>query len=134
MTAGPTLSPDSRQLDSVLQTGPTYGEYLVNEETFGGFEPVGNLVAGRLWQKHGEPGRALAAVRRRATEVPPAVLVTQLREEGRYAALAGDKEGAIRAYRHYLALRAQAEPALLRQVGAVRAELAALAPTPAAAE
>jgi hypothetical protein len=48
---------------------------------------------------------------------------TQLREEGRLAALAGDREGAIRAYRHYLALRSEPEPAVRDQVAAVRGEL-----------
>ena len=50
-------------------------------------------------------------------------LATQLREQGRLAALAGEREEAIRAYRHYLALRADAEPALKPQVDAVRREL-----------
>ena len=36
--------------------------------------------------------------------------VKYLREEGRLAALTGDRQGAIRAYRHYLALRGDAEP------------------------
>ena len=114
------------QLDSVLETGPTYDEYLVSEGTFGGFEPIGNLVAGRLWHGRGEPGRALAAVRRRAMTSPSAMLSTQLREEGRYAKLVGDTRGAARAYRHYLALRDNAEAPLQAQVKAVRAELAAL--------
>ena len=50
-------------------------------------------------------------------------LAAQLREEGRLAALTGDREGAIRAYRHYLALRNDPEPAVAAQVAAVRAEL-----------
>jgi hypothetical protein len=57
---------------------------------------------------------------------PRAVYVSQIRDEARYAALLGDREGAIRAYRHYLALRADPEPALRSQVEAVRAELEAL--------
>jgi hypothetical protein len=52
--------------------------------------------------------------------------VTALRDEGRYAALAGDREGAIRAYRHYLTLRSDPEPAVRSKVEEVRAELAAL--------
>ena len=116
------------ELDSILQTGPTYDGYLVDEGTFGGFEPIGNLVAGRLWIDRGEPARALAAVRRRAVSLPSAVFITQLREEGNYAKLMGDKHGAIRAYRHYLALRNKAEDGLQRQVRTVRAELAALEP------
>ena len=115
-----------QQLDSVLQTGPTFGGYLVSERSFGGFEPIGNLVAGRLWHERGETRRALAAVRRRALILPTAVFITQLREEARYAALLGDTRGAIRAGHHYLALRSDAEPRLQTQVRAVRAELAAL--------
>ena len=49
-----------------------------------------------------------------------------LREEGRLAALTGDRAGSIRAYRHYLALRSEAEPALQPEVRQVRAELEAL--------
>ena len=52
--------------------------------------------------------------------------VTYIREEGRLAALAGDREGAIRAYRHYLALRSEAEPALQPEVRRVREELEAV--------
>jgi hypothetical protein len=52
--------------------------------------------------------------------------VTYHREEGRLAALNGDREGAIRAYRRYLALRSGAEPRLQRQVAQVRAQLEAL--------
>ena len=114
------------QLDSVLQSAPTYDEYLVSGGTFGGFEPIGNLVAGRLWYGRGEPGRALVAVRRRAMTSPSAVLSTLLREEGRYANLVGDTRGAAGAYRHYLALRSKAEAPVQPQVKAVRAELAAL--------
>jgi hypothetical protein len=38
----------------------------------------------------------------------------------------GDTEGAMRAYRHYLALRSDPEPALLGQADSVRAELGRL--------
>lgn len=49
-------------------------------------------------------------------------LASHLREEGRLAALTGDRDGAIRAYDHYLALRSDPEPALRPVVEAVRAE------------
>ena len=39
-----------------------------------------------------------------------------LREEGRLAALVGDREGAIKAYSHYLALRYKPEPSVEREV------------------
>ncbi len=53
-------------------------------------------------------------------------LATFLREEGRLAALTGDRAGAIRAYQHYLALRSDPEPSLKPEVDRVRAELARL--------
>ena len=52
--------------------------------------------------------------------------VKYLREEGRLAALTGDRQGAIRAYRHYLALRGDAEPGLQPEVRRVREELEAV--------
>jgi hypothetical protein len=48
------------------------------------------------------------------------------REEGRIAALAGDREGAIRAYRKYLAIRVEPDPSLKPEVEQVRRELARL--------
>jgi hypothetical protein len=41
--------------------------------------------------------------------------------------MTGDSAGAARAYRHYLALRSDPEPALRSAVDTVRAELARLA-------
>jgi serine/threonine-protein kinase len=105
-----------RQLDSVLAdpvsiTGSSYG----------------NLIAARLHEERGEIPAALAAIRRRYIGVATFPhYVRYLREEGRLAALAGDRPGAIRAYRHYLALRSEAEPALQPEVRAVRAELEAI--------
>ena len=49
-----------------------------------------------------------------------------LREEARLAALAGDRTGAIEAYRHYLALRYNPESSVQPEVDRVRAELARL--------
>ena len=53
-----------------------------------------------------------------------------LREEGRLAALVGDREGAIKAYSHYLALRYNPEPSVKPEVDRVRAELALLVGEP----
>ncbi len=86
-----------------------------------------NLLAARLWEKLGEPKRALAAVRRR--EYHHQVVGYQadlLREEGRLAALTGDRRGAIEAYRRYLALRTDPEPSLVPEVEGVRRALARL--------
>ncbi len=84
-----------------------------------------NLVAARLFEKLGDTRAALGAARRRsdAWSQNNPYLATHLREEGRLAALAGEREEAIRAYRHYLALRADPEPSLRPQVEAVRREL-----------
>jgi tetratricopeptide (TPR) repeat protein len=103
------------ELDSVLETAPTAGE----------LEPLGNIVLARLWHQRGDNFRALATVRRQVTGLGlQPINVTALRDEGRYAALAGDTAGAIRAYRHYLTLRSDPEPSILPAVEEVRAELA----------
>jgi tetratricopeptide (TPR) repeat protein len=87
----------------------------------------GNLVAARLYHEQGLLPQALAAIRRRPFNIFPSPLdATYDREEGRLAALNGDRQGAIRAYRRYLALRSAAEPRLQGQVAQVRAELEAL--------
>src|SRR6185436_1044542 len=83
------------RLDSLLKTGP------------GGFvQDAGNLVLARLKEEHGDVRGALAAVRRRETFLTRLLyLSTFLREEGRLAALAGENDAAIEAYRHYVTLR-----------------------------
>jgi eukaryotic-like serine/threonine-protein kinase len=94
------------------------------------FAVVGNLIAARLFEQQGDLPRALAAIRRRVFDLTSsrfyALYVTYNREEGRLAALNGDREGAVRAYRRYLALRSGAEPRLQPQVARVRSELQAL--------
>ena len=112
----PELPKLLRQLDSALV-----------DVSFFPFAMSGNLVAARIYEEQGNLPQALALIRRRIFDLIPApVYVTYHREEGRLAALNGDREGAIRAYRRYLALRSGAEPALQPQVAQVRAELAAL--------
>ena len=88
-----------------------------------------NLVVARVAEEQGDLARALRAVRRRASGydlLPHWYLSTFLREEGRLAALTGDTAGAVRAYRHYLALRPNPEPEVLPEVERVRAALVAL--------
>jgi hypothetical protein len=119
--------PDARarleELDSLLRSAPTGGDF---------FERIGNIEAARLWHAQGEPGRALASIRRRLEGLQTyGELPHYLRNEGRYATLAGDRNGAILAYRRYLMLRGEAEPPLQHQVDTVRAELAALEGGPA---
>jgi tetratricopeptide (TPR) repeat protein len=86
---------------------------------------VAAVVAARALEAAGDLPGALAAARRRHmwNDISSPYLAAQLREEGRLAALAGDLEGAIRAYRHYLALRADREASVAAQVAAVRGEL-----------
>jgi hypothetical protein len=53
-------------------------------------------------------------------------LSSYLREEGRLAAATGDRAGAVRAYRHFLLLRADPEPSLRAEAADARAALARL--------
>ncbi len=87
------------------------------------------ILAARLHARLGDPARALAAVRRRtAWTAWPRYEAAALRDEARYATLAGDAAGARRAHERFLALRPAPDPALRAQVAAVRAALAALTP------
>ena len=100
---------------------------LLLNPTDRGWAAFGNLIAAREHERLGDIPGALAAVRRRVYGLghfPP--YVTYLREEGRLAALTGDRAGAARAYRHYLVLRSDPDSALRPQQDSVRAELAAL--------
>jgi len=121
VTRSPTLRAATTRLDSLLRV-------LDYPTTNPGRATFANLVAARLLEKLGDGRGALTAVRRRSdawVQNNP-YLATQLREQGRLAALAGEREEAIRAYRHYLALRGDAEPAIRPQVEAVRRELGKL--------
>jgi tetratricopeptide (TPR) repeat protein len=83
----------------------------------------------RLYENQGRVERALRAVRRRwipMGEPDPAGLAESYRVEGRLAALADDKVGALRAYRNYLRLRVDPEPSRVPQLDSVRAEVRAL--------
>jgi DNA-binding SARP family transcriptional activator len=106
------------RLDSLLATGPSWNADVQ-------YMDFGNLVVARLREEQGDFPGALAAVRRRSYEWwMPTFLSTYLHEEGRLAALTGDRMGAIRAYRHYLALRSAPEPGAAPEVTRVRADLA----------
>jgi hypothetical protein len=104
-------------LDSVLNDPP---DIRILEE-------IGNLVAARLWHERGDDARALTSVRHRVVglHLMPS-FATYLRDEGRYAALTGDRHGALQAYRHYLTLRDKPEPHVRAEVQEVRNELVAL--------
>lgn len=83
---------------------------------------VANMIAARLSEACGDLVQALAIARRRNLW-GNRLLSTQLREEGRLAALVGDTVGAVRAFRHYLQLRSDPEPVVRPEVERVRAEL-----------
>lgn len=87
-----------------------------------------NLLLAQLWERSGNLPNALRALRRGSGRfaLAPLFMSSFLREEGRVAALTGDTVGAIRAYRHYLALRYDPGPSIRPAVERVRRELAAL--------
>jgi tetratricopeptide (TPR) repeat protein len=116
--SGPSARRAVQRLDSVLLTGVAL--------------PWGNLIVARLHERQGDLAAALAAVRRRArwSVVPADYLGRYFREEGRLAAAAGDRQGAINAYQRYLALRGPAEAPIAAQVEQVRTDLAALLAEP----
>lgn len=86
----------------------------------------GDLIVARLHEMAGDLPGALAAARRQKAWYPPEYLSTALREEGRLAALVGDTAAAVRAWRHYVALRSHAEPERQAEVDQVRDQLGRL--------
>jgi hypothetical protein len=115
-------------LQASLEVRPGYRslalEQLDSVSHLGLRTPI-NVMVARLWEKQGDPKRALAAVRRRWYD-STIHLATHLREEGRLAALTGDRPGAIKAYKHFLALRPNPDPHLRAEVARIRAEVARL--------
>ncbi|HSG81233.1 MAG TPA: hypothetical protein VLC48_03210 [Gemmatimonadota bacterium] len=107
------------QLDSLLRQLPP-AIYFPDR-----LDRSGHLALAQLFESLGDLGAAYKALQRREFFVSR-YLADYMREEGRLAALLGDREAAIRAYRHYLALRSDPEPALADEVELVRAELASL--------
>jgi tetratricopeptide (TPR) repeat protein len=133
------------RLDSLMRSGPggsrngppvaftlspAYVRSMVGISPVG-FEDFANLEVAWLRERQGDNRAALAAVRRRPYAYHLSdYLAPHLREEGRLAALTGDRSGAVTAYQHYLALRSNPEPSLRPKVEAVRAELTKLAGHP----
>ena len=118
-------------LDSLLLTGLVSRDGAIlgawDPSDAGSLGVPGNLVLARLLETQGDIPGALTAVRRRPYVATLLIYLSSfLREEGRLAALTGDRAGAIRSYRHYLALRSNPEPSLKQEVERVRAELAKL--------
>jgi hypothetical protein len=114
----PTLD----RLDSLMQRGP--------RGFLGGaadFVPTAfaNFTIARMREAQGDLPRALAAIRRREVDYFPAYmwsLAAFLRQEGRLAALAGDRAGAMHAYDAYLSLRTAPDAPLRPQRDSVVAE------------
>lgn len=108
-------------LDSMLQVVPASAPSLV---------VAAALTLAHLRESRGDYVGARAAIRSRGYGRVggggPSFSASCFREEGRLAALTGDRLGAIRSYRMYLALRARPEPALQPAVDQVRSELARL--------
>jgi DNA-binding SARP family transcriptional activator/TolB-like protein len=107
------------RLDSLAFTAPSAGDAAA----------YAAVLLGRLHAELGDGRAALAAVRRRPYMVGwPRYLATALREEGRYAAGAGDAAGARSAYARYLVFRADADSSLAADVQRARLALDALRP------
>ena len=117
----PDVRMRTERLDSLART-------FIFEVCCGQSVPGVNLVLAHLWEAQGDLPRALQAVRRRAAGygLTPKFMSTFVREEGRLAALVGERGEAIRAYQHYLALRPDPEPSVKPEVEQVRADLADL--------
>ena len=109
------------RLDAMLRSGPTdfyYGD--------GAFDHA-SIALSRALEASGDPRGALSALRRRPYFIGwQPFLAASLRDEGRLAMEVGDREGAIRAYEHFLALRHDPEPSLRPLTDSVRTELARL--------
>ena len=120
--------PDTRQkverLDSLLAAT----DY---KAVHSGRIAMAGIVTGLIFESLGDNERAFTAVRRRSVwwTNDQVYLATQLREEGRLAALAGHRERAIEAYRHYLALRSDPDPSLRQEADRIRQELIRLEAT-----
>ena len=81
------------------------------------------MAIAQWYESRGDHRRAYQSVRRRGYQ-PTLHLAHALREEGRLADLAGEREGAIAAYAHHLRLRYVPEPSVAPEVARIRAELA----------
>ena len=108
-----------QRLDSLTLTGPDVD-----------VRDPATVALARLWDRLGEPGRALDAIRRRQyhhrTGLP--YLAVRLKEEGRYALAVGDTTAARAAWHRVLLLQGQAEPSRQKSVDAIRTGLARLGP------
>ena len=118
-------SPSLRQLTESLDSTIAAMDF---NSSHAGRNAQHTLAVAHSWLQLGEPKRALPAAMRHLvwnTDVLP-YLGIQTREVGRIAVLAGERKRAERSYRHFLAMRAAAEPSMIPQVDSVKKELAAI--------
>ena len=101
--------------DSVLRRAPRGAQQNWNHDL------------GLAFARHGE-WRAAATATRRRSLAWPVPLAVSMRDLGRWSALAGDTATAVQAFRRYLGLREQAEPAIRPEVDSIRVELLRLTP------
>lgn len=88
--------------------------------------PFDSYMLAKAWEANGDLPRALTAIRYRLPGFGAMELPWNYPEEGRLAALVGDTVGAVRAYRFYLEVTADAEPVLTPKRDSIKAELARL--------
>ncbi len=120
-SGGPQGTGPVVRLDSLLLLGPA-GTELTSD----GGDPslqAGDLIVARALEHFGMIEQASRAAWRAEGS---SLWWAGLRDQGRLAALAGDREEAIRAYERYLSIRWNPEPALMPQRDSVKAALAAL--------
>jgi hypothetical protein len=118
------LASAENRVDAELALNRVDSMELAVPNLTGGDYVARNLLLARLHEVRGDRAGALAAVRRRGYSwLMTPYLSTFFREEGRLAALTGDRAGAIHAYQRYLVLRSDPEPELRGQVEEVRAAL-----------
>ncbi len=114
------------RFDSVIRSGPVHRRATFNSPSMLDWEL---LLLSRLYESRGDDSAALAAVRRRnmwETYPRSPFLTASLRREGDLAMRLGDREGAIRAYRWYLTLMKDPDPALVPRRNAVEVKVAQL--------
>ncbi len=95
-----------------------------------GLPRYASFFLARAWETAGDPRRALTAIRYHGLGGFTSEALWTLPEEGRLAALAGDTTGAVRAYRSYMEITADAEPILTPKRDSIRAELVRLSRRP----
>jgi serine/threonine-protein kinase len=112
------LARDAARIDQLYRAGPL--DFYRGD----GHVEHAPVALARLLEAQGERAAALTALRRRPYFIGwQPFLASSLRDEGRLAAAIGQRDVAIRAYRHYLALRSNPDPLLRPQADSVRAEL-----------